>query len=351
MAGAVARAADPASTPQARYDTARQAMQRGAYAEAEAAFVEVAHDTTAPPELQAQALFSVGLMQQNQRRYEAALATYREVQERFPATIVGRRAVEAIAILSEGGSERGLAFRRRFDEALELYARARDQLDREGMRVAGPDLQHAVELMASIVAEFVDHPRRAQAAFELGEMRATVQDYLGARAAYEQALAWTTGTPGDGFITNVTNRLDEAVRARRRQICTRIAMVILAFIVVLFLAARPWAVFDRELLRHVGAFAVGVVVLAVIGETASYVVRTYIDDHSPLHGGIATRLVLFPGVTGEVLALGFLGRCRTLWNGPRAVHVAAALGAIAALAVTTMVVNAYELFPFLDSML
>ena len=68
----------------------------------------------------------------------------------------------------------------------------------------------------------------------------------------------------------------------------------------------------------------------------------------------AALLVLVPGVTGELVAVGFATGLRGA-RGATArltdVGVAAALGALAALAVATCLVHAFALFPFLDSKL
>jgi hypothetical protein len=68
----------------------------------------------------------------------------------------------------------------------------------------------------------------------------------------------------------------------------------------------------------------------------------------------AALLVLVPGVTGELVAVGFATGLRGAlranarrWN----VGIAATLGALAALAVATCLVHAFALFPFLDSKL
>ena len=148
---------------------------------------------------------------------------------------------------------------------------------------------------------------------------------------------------GAGFVVNVMARIEDTERARNRWWSTRAAWVVLAAIAGAFLLARPWAGVDREMLRLGSLLVAGTLGLALFAAVVSYVVRTYVDDHSPVTEFVALLLVLLPGLTGVILTLGFLGRLQA--------RAAGMLGALAALAVAICVVNFYELFPFLDSML
>lgn len=354
LALAVAAAADaPPPTPQARYDDARQAMQRGRYADAEAAFRSVADAGDAPADLRAQALFSVALMQQNQRQYETALQSFAEVQRRFPDTPVARRAADAAAGLTEGGDQ-GLAFKRRFDEVMDAYAPARDALDRDDFATAQPGFERAVTLLAAIERDFPTHPRVKDVAFLSGETHAALARFVEARADYERAVALGGGPrDGDTFVTLTQERIVEVVRARNRQVTTRAARTVLIAIGLAFLLVRPWTGVDAALFRLGGRIALGTFVLSAVSVIVAWFIREYVDDHSPVTHDIAVMLVLLPGLAGVVVSLGFVGGLRTIAGGhsPWPVRAGAMLGALAAFAVAVCVVNAYELFPFLDSML
>src|SRR5207249_4446629 len=108
-------------------------------------------------------------------------------------------------------------------------------------------------------------------------------------------------------------------------------------------------------MMRVAAVAVlGTVVLAGLAGGVAEYLRVHVDEASPVKMTAAALLVLVPGVTGELVAVGFASGLR---GAPRApaprwnVGIAATLGALAALAVATCLVHAFALFPFLDSKL
>src|SRR5262245_13894894 len=154
---------------QQRYDEARRLMQRGRYAEAGEVYREVAEAEEAPVALRAQALYAAGLMQENTRDYERAVAIYHEVVRRFPDTEFARRAGDQVKTLEEGGAGRGLEFRRRQDAAWSELSPAREQSEREGAQAARPRLERAAELFTDILHDFPDHPKAKEVAVTLGD--------------------------------------------------------------------------------------------------------------------------------------------------------------------------------------
>src|SRR5215470_5830410 len=105
LAASATRAVDqPAGpAPEQRYEEARLLMQRGRYLEAADAYRSVAESADTPPALRAQALFTAGLMEENARHYERAVATYEEVQRRFPDSSFAARAAQTLTALEQGG--------------------------------------------------------------------------------------------------------------------------------------------------------------------------------------------------------------------------------------------------------
>lgn len=353
LAGALACAADPPPSPQARYDEARQTMQRGLYADAERIFRSIADADDAAADLRAQALFSVALMQQNQRHYETALQTFAEVQRRFPDSPLARRAADAVTTLTPGGDDQGLAFKRRFDEAMDAYAPARDALDRDDFSAARPGFERALTLLAAIERDFPQHPRAKDVAFLSGETHTALARFVEARADFERALAIAAAPEGDTFVTLARERIEESMRSRHRQVTTRAAWSVLTAIGIALLLVRPWTGIDGALVRLAARVAFGIVVLAATSVIAAWFIREYVDDHSPVTNAIAVMLVALPSLTGLIVTLGFVAGLRTSAGRTSAwpARTGAVMGALAAFAVAVCVVNAYELFPFLDSML
>jgi tetratricopeptide (TPR) repeat protein len=337
-----------AATPEERYDEARHLMQRGSYREAAQAYRDVA-DSDAPLLLRAQALFAAGLMEENLRDYERALATYAEVGKRFPGTDFARRAADAARVLEQGGHEQGLAFKRRLDAAYDELFPAKEAAERGGLRAARPGLERAVVLLEGVLHDFADYPRAREVAMALGDAHMTLTRFGAAADAYARALALARGPGGDeNAILSAQERLGEAIRAGRRQGITRLAWTVLGAIALGFVLVRPWSGLDASVLRLGATLAGTTLVLAAVAALAAYVVRQYVDDHSPVENGVASLLVALPGLTGQIVALGFASGLRGRggrWRGA----LPAVLGTLAALAVAACVVNAYELFPFLDS--
>src|SRR5262245_4059250 len=342
---------------QRRYDEARQLMQRGRYAEAAEAYRGVADLEDAPRELRAQALFASALMRQNERNYEQALATYEEVGRRFPDSVFARQAAEAAKALAEGGGGgRALEFRRRLDAALDAYFPAKELADRDGLRAARTGLEHAIELLDGVLRDFPDVPRAREVALNLGDAHATLRCFAAARADYQRAIELAREASNarhlDSFVLGVEERFTEATRALRRQWATRISWTLLAGIGVGLLLLRPWSRVDGALLRLGAGLALTTLGVAVVAAGLAYYLREYVDPNSPLSPGGAILLVALPGITGQVVALGFASGVRGAGRSRgRQAGGAAVLGALAALAVATCLVDAFELFSFLDSKL
>jgi hypothetical protein len=340
-----------AATPEERYDEARHLMQRGSYREAAEAYRSVA-ESAAPLPLRAQALFAAGLMEENLRDYERALATYAEVGRRFAGTDFARRAADAARVLEQGGHERGLAFKRRLDAAHDELFPAKEVAERDGVGAARAGLARAVVLLEGVLLDFADHPRAREVAMALGDAHMTLGQYGDAADAYARALGLARapggGSADENAVLSAQERLGEAIRAGRRQRITRVAWTVLAAIALGFVAVRPWSAVDASVLRLGATLAGATLVLAGVAAVAAHVVRQYFDDHSPVENGVAGLLVALPGLTGQVVALGFASGLPGLAGRWRAA-LPAVLGALAALAVAACVVNAFELFPFLDS--
>ena len=143
-------------------------------------------------------------------------------------------------------------------------------------------------------------------------------------------------------------------RSVRREWIDGIAKTLLGVIVLGLVVVKPWRHPDGSLIRASAALVLATAVLAGAAGAAARYVRLHVDEASPVETTAAALLVFLPGVTGELVAVGFatglrraLGLRAPRWN----VGLAAALGALAALAVATCVVHAFALFPFLDSKL
>jgi TolA-binding protein len=355
-----APAADPTlPTVQERYDAARRLMQRGNFDAAAEAYRSVAESGDAAPALRAQALFSAGLMWEHGRQYERALAIYGEVVTRFPATDWAKRAQGAADALAAGDAVRGLEFRRRQDAAWDELFPAQAIVARGDLDAARPGLERSVALLEAIVRDFPDHPQAKDMALALGNAYMTLVRFGDARAAYERAIALAqphaaAAAPGgsvDSFVLDARERRAEAIRAARRRIATRAAIVLLVAIGATLLLLRPWRAVDGELLRLGAGMALMTLLLAAVGMAVSYYLLHFTDLQSPVATSWAGLLVVLPGLAGEIVTLAFLAVARRelRWTAPRAAGVGALLGALAALAVATCLVNAFQLFPFLDS--
>ena len=364
LAGAVIVARAPAADvpPQQRYDQARHAMQAGRSAEAAAAFRALADDDGAPLALRAQALFATGLMQENARRYEEATALYQEVERRFAGTEAAGRARDANAALTQGGAARGIALRHRQDDAWDAWTAAQDHLERDGLRAARPDLEAAATLLDALLGDLGDLPKARDVAMALGDVHMMLRRFHAAADDFEraaglararQAAGASSRPEADSLVMEAVDRRDEALRCERRQRLTRVAESLLATVVLGLLLVRPWHATDAQLLRLGGGLALTTLVLAVLAMGGAYVLRNFTEEQSPVSETAAGLLVALPGVTAVVVALGFtagLQRTRA-WRPARAAGVAGVAAAVAALAVATCLIDAFALFPVLDSLL
>jgi len=301
-------------------------------------------------------------MLQNAREYERAADAYREVVSRFPGTLFAKRAEQVVISLEEGGHARGIEFRRRRDAASDELSPAEALFERNGLGAARPGLERAAALLEGILADFADHPQAPNVAVTLGNTHMMLEDFAAARADYERAIALAraqSSAPGrvapvvDSVVHDAEERLVEAIKDIRRARITLAARISLVVIGLVLLALRPWRGADAPMLRIAGGLALVTVALGVVAMGAAHLVRLYVDPNSPVEDQAAGLLVTLPGIAGQFVALGFVGALReTLrWEGAPAARLAACIGAIAALAVATCVVHAYDLFPVLDSLL
>lgn len=346
--------------PQQRYDAARRLMQQGKFAQAAEGFRSVADAEDAPAPLRAQALMASALMHENNREYEQAAADYRETQRRFPGSEVVRRADAALSALEYGGAERGIAFRRSQDAAWDELFPAQAEAARGEWSSARPKLEAATRHLADILSHFRDHPKARDIAIALGNTHMLLEDFGQAQAAYTEAIAITReqvaahggGGPGlASLLLDAQERFAEAVRSWRRVWITRTSWAVLLGVAVALACLRPWREADAGTLALGLRLAATTLVLSAAAAAGSYVVRNYVDDHSPIEDHAAGLLVALPGMTAVLGTLGYaLGlRATTRWSDTRIVIVAALVSALAAVAVAAIIINAFALFPILDS--
>ena len=359
-------AAEDAPTPPAaleRFSEATRLMQHGRYVEASEAYRSVADwpDGGAFPQ-RAQALFLAGSMLESARDYDGALSVYREAAGRFAGTNFGRKAEDAARGLEQGGPARAIAFRRRLDAAWDELFPAAALVEQKGLAAARPGLERAAELLAGVLRDYPEQPKAKDVAVALGDADMMLHRYARARSDYERAIDLSrreaaktspAATDADLDVASALEKLAEAHRAVRREWIDGIAKALLGVIVLGLVVVRPWRHPDGSLIRVSAALVLATAALAGAAGAAAQYVR-YVDEASPIETTAAALLVFLPGVTGEVVAVGFaaglrgaLGLEARRWN----VGLAAALGALAALAVATCVVHAFALFPFLDSKL
>lgn len=355
---AATRAAAPSGAAQ-RYEAARRLMQQGKFDAAAEEFRAVADQEDAPTTLRAQALTASALMHENNREYERAAGEYREVQRRFAGTEFARRAESALSTLEAGGAQRGIAFRRRQDAAWDELFPAQAEAARGEWLTARPRLERATAHLAAILSEFRDHPKARDIAIALGNAHMLMSDFGAAQDAYRQAVAIAQeqvaahggGGPGlASLLLDAEERLAEAVRAQRRLWITSTSWTVLLAIALILLALRPWRALDGTTVGLGLRLIAMTVVLSLTAAASSYVVRTYIDEFSPIEDRTAALLVALPGMTGIIVTLGYmLGLHATVpWPHTRVATVAAIVSAVAAVAVAAIIINTFALFPVLD---
>jgi outer membrane protein assembly factor BamD (BamD/ComL family) len=344
---------------QQRYDAARRLMQQGKLDAAADAFHAVADTADAPTPLRAQALLAAGLMQENNRRYEDAADTYRTLRQRFPETESARRASATLDALEYGGASRGIEFRRRQDAAWDELFPAQAEAARGDWTRARPKLLAAIRHLEEILRDFRDHPKARDIAIALGNAHMLLQDFVNAQNSYADAIAIIgEQTPasgaeagGESLLLDAQERFAEAVRAWRRVWITRAAWALLLTIGMIVVLLGPWRTLDRAYVA-LGVRLLGATLLASAAAAgASYIVRTYVDSQSPLEDRTAALLVALPGLAAVIIALGLMRGLRTKvrWSDARIATVAAVISAVAALAIAAIIVNAFALFPLLDS--
>lgn len=353
-------ATERSQAPAQRYEAARRLMQQGKFDAAAEGFRAVADAEDAPAILRAQALVASALMHENNREYERAAEEYREVQRRFAGTDFARRAQAALATLEAGGAQRGIEFRRRQDAAWDELFPAQAEAARGEWAAAQPRLERAIQQLQEILRDFRTHPKARDVAIALGNAFMLLHQYVPAQEAYRQAIAITQeqvaahggGGPGlASLLLDAEERYVEAVRAWRRLTVTRASWVVLCATVLILLTLRPWRVADREMLRLGALLLTATAFLSLLAAAGSYVVRSQIDDFSPIEDRTAAMLVALPGLTAIIATIGYtLGlRATVTWTEIRVARTAAVIGAVAAMAVATIIINAFALFPVLDS--
>jgi Tetratricopeptide repeat len=348
----------PARWPAAaerRYEEGRQLMQRGRYAEASDAYQSVADwpDGGAFPE-RARALFLAGLMQENARNYDRAIAIYGEVVRRFPGDSFATRASEAANNLDSGDHARGIDFRSRYDAAWDELSPARDIAEREGLAAGKARLERAIGLLEGILRDHRDHPQARDVATAIGDANMTLHRYAAACDAYRDALgiarahAARSGRAADSAVRGAEEKLGEAARLLWRWQIDRTARGMLVLVGLVLVWTRPWHPPDPGLVRLGGTVMLVILVLAAFAGGMASVLRDYVDDHSPLLGSTAALLVVLPSLTGELAALGAINGLRRRGVSWR-FALAATLGVLAAIAVAAQLVYKFDLFPLLDS--
>jgi tetratricopeptide (TPR) repeat protein len=354
LAGA-ARAEEPPRWPQAaekRFEEARDLQQHGRYALAAARFREVADWPEGGPFAErAQALYCSALNLENGRELERALETYREVVRRFPASLWATRARQSVETLDPEGGH-GLEFRRRQNEAWDVFQPATELLQRGKPDEARPGLERAAALFEALLHDHADHPRAADAALALGEARMRLGAFEAAAAAFgrsvelarREAVKPGSGHPTEEDVKNAEERLAEARRAIRRQLVDRGAWVLLAAITLILVGSAPWRRVTARVAALGGALLLVAGVLAAIAVALAAVLRSNLDNYSPIATSHAILLVLVPATIGIVTTLGLAAGRRG-----RGAALGAAAGVLAALAAAVIVVYACGLFPFLDS--
>jgi tetratricopeptide (TPR) repeat protein len=338
-----------------RYEQGRQLMQHGRYTAASDVYQSVADwpDGGAFPE-RARALFLAGLMQENARNYDRAIAIYREVVRRFPGDAFATRAADAAKVLDSGDHARGIDFRSRYDAAWDELSPARDIAEREGVAAGKARLEHAIGLLEGILRDHRDHPQARDVAIAIGDANMTLKRYAAACQGYREALALAredvarSGHAAASAVRGAEEKLGEATRFLWRARVDRSAQAMLVLVGLALVWARPWRQPDPGLVRLGGVMILVTLVLAAVAGGIAVALRDYVDDHSPLLSSAAALLVALPSVTGEIAALGAVnGLQRRGMRG--SLVLAATLGVVAALAVATRLVYAYDLFPLLDS--
>jgi len=365
--GSAARADPPPWWPPAaaqRYADAKQLEERGRHAEAADAYRSVADWPDGGPFPQrAESLFLAGVMLEAARSYERAVETYRELARRFPGDDFARKAQELAEGLEQGEPARALAFRRRLDAARDELAAANAVLQREGPGAVQRELAHVAARFEAILHEYEDLPRAKDVALALGDTHMTLRHYREARADYRRAIDLARRAaerPGadplavQRDVASAENLLGEATRSIRRRWAVWTAWGLLAATGAGLLLVRPWRAVDRRMLQLAGVLLVGTALLAFGATRVADYLRYQVEDQPPVEQGVPALLVLLPGITGQLVALGFvggLGASRNAARGWWVVSLAGVLGALAALAVATCIVDAFQLFPFLDSKL
>lgn len=356
MLPAVAAIADGGASPQQRYDDAKSLMQSGRYADAATAFAAVAAAPDAPVSLQQQALFVAGMMYQQARDYPRAVATYDEVQRRFPNTDTAQRAAGSAAEL-RAGSSRWLEFRQRQDEAWDVFEPARERAQTDGLGAARGDLQRAATLLRSLLDDFPEHPRAKDVATALATTYLSLRRFDEAATTYERAIELaraqnaTTGIPVDSFIAVAADDAHAALRAGRRYHLTGLAVAILAIIALGLIALRPWGVAYANTRHLLAPMALTIALVTALAATSAYVVRYFIDENSPITWMHAIVLAAIPGLMGALTTHMYGGAlaARAVGDEIKAYTIAAAIAALAALAVSVCLMSQFELLSFLDS--
>ncbi|MBI3782684.1 MAG: hypothetical protein HY270_04710 [Deltaproteobacteria bacterium] len=243
-------------------------------------------------------------------RYSDAARVYRSVADSTDAPT----ALRAQALFASGLMEENA---RDYERALQVYGEVERRFpDTEGARRSHNEL---IEFEEGGVARTIEFRRRWDAVWDElspAQTLADQNDLRSARPGFEHAAV---------LLEAMLRDFSDLPRAKE-----------VAITLGLRLASR---------------LALATALLGLLAVVGALFLKYFTDQNSPLESESAALLVLLPGIAGQLVSLGFSGGLRTQlhWEDRRATGAAAVLGALAALATAICVVNAFNLFPFLDS--
>jgi tetratricopeptide (TPR) repeat protein len=335
-----------------RFQEALQLQLHGKHAEAAAVYREVA-DWPEGGEWKerARALYAVASELEAARELERALATYRELVQRFPRSDFVSIANRAAQRLDPTGVSGGLEFQRLHREAWDVLVPAMSLHYRRELDAARPGLEKAEGLLRVLLRDHADHPQAVDVAVALSDVLIRLERLEEARAVALQAVtlaereATKPGAPNTarGEVMNAERQVGEA---RRAIFCHRLDLgskVLLVLLAIGFLRARPWVLATRAFVKlwlALMAFDVVLAGAAIFG--AEYVRRRESPD-SLLTDLDAALLVLIPGTIGITLALTFVVN----YKGRRGAALAALAGVAGALAASICLVQSMGFFTIL----
>lgn len=330
-----------------RFHEALQLSLKGQHLEAAEAYRQVADWPEGGDwKERARALHASATELQTAHELEKALATYRELVQRFPRSDFVAVAERAANALEPAGVKGGLDYQRRWSEALDVLLPARTRHDRGDVDGARPGLEKAEVLLAALLEQHDDHPRIVDVAVALSETLARLRRYDEADAVAEKAVALAeraakaTGL-SDGARADLARarqqRLDVRREVRIRLVAGRGAIALLVVLFVSLGFTRPWKRATRRLARLGAALVLADVLVALGAIAGAEHVRHTDDPDSLLTDPMAAVLVLGPGLVGIALALGFT----ISFPSRKGVLLAAAASVLGALATSTILIHQF----------